>query len=106
MWKAAATPLAQLGIGVFFIAGVVGPTSGPSPWWLVLAASIVSVVLRAVDIESWALLIPGGLVGRARHAFGPRVARAAMALTVVERLVILHFAWTPSMHLPAGRPAR
>jgi magnesium transporter len=88
MWKAAAPPLAQLGIGAFFIAGVVAPTFGRSAWWLVLAATIVSIVLRTIDIESWALLIPGGLVGRARHAFGPRAARAAMALTLVERLVI------------------
>jgi magnesium transporter len=87
MWKAAAPPLAQLGIGAFFIAGV-APTVGPSAWWVVLAATIVSIGLRAMDIESWALLMPGGLVGRARHAFGPRAARAAMALTLVERLVI------------------
>ena len=87
MWKSAAPPLAQLGIGAFFIAGVVAPF-GPSAWWLVLAATIVSMGVRAIDVESWALLIPGGLVGRTRHAFGPRAARAAMALTLVERLVI------------------
>jgi magnesium transporter len=87
-WKAAAAPLAQLGIGAFFIAGVVAPIIGPPAWWLVLAAAMVSMLLRAVEIESWALLIPGGLVGRARHAFGPRAARAGMAVTLVERLVI------------------
>jgi magnesium transporter len=87
MRKSAAPPLAQLGIGAFFIAGVVAPF-GPSAWWLVLAATIVSLAVRAVDIESWALLIPGGLAARARHGFGPRAARAALALTLVERLVI------------------
>jgi magnesium transporter len=87
MWKSAAPPLAQLGIGAFFVAGVVAPF-GPSAWSLALAATIVSIGLRAIDIESWALLIPGGLVGRARHALGPRAARVAMALTLVERLVI------------------
>jgi magnesium transporter len=87
-WKAAAAPLSQLGIGAFFIAGVIAPMLGASAWWLVLAATLVAIALRAIDIESWALLIPGGLAGRSRQAFGPRAARAALALTLVERLLI------------------
>jgi magnesium transporter len=87
-WKAAAPSLAQLGIGAFFIAGVVAPAFGAPAWWLVLAATMVSIGLRVIDIESWALLIPGGLGGRARQAFGARAARLAMALTLVERLMI------------------
>ena len=88
VWRAAAFPLAQLGAGAFFIAGVVAPTLGNSAGWFVLAATALAALLRAIEIESWAFLIPGGLVGRVRHAFGGRAARAAMALTLVERLVL------------------
>jgi len=88
VWRAAAFPIAQLGIGAFFIAGVVAPTLGYTAGWFVLAAAGVAALLRASEIESWAFLIPGGLVGRVKHAFGRRAGRAAMALTLVERLLL------------------
>jgi magnesium transporter len=88
VWRAAAFPLAQFGAGAFFIAGVVTPTLGNAAGWFVLAATAVAALLRAIEIESWAFLIPGGLVGRVKYAFGGRAARAAMALTLVERLVL------------------
>ena len=88
VWRAAAFPIAQLGVGAFFIAGVVAATLGNSAPWFVLGATALAVWLRAIDIESWAFLIPGGLVGRVTQAFGGRAARAAMAITLVERLLL------------------
>jgi hypothetical protein len=44
----------------------------------------LAVFVRAIDIESWALFIPGGIVGRVRYTFGPRVAKVAAAAELVE----------------------
>ena len=88
VWRAAAFPIAQLGAAAFFIAGVVAPTLGDSAGWFVLAATALAAMLRAIDIESWAFLIPGGLVRRVTYAFGGRAARVATAVTLVERLVL------------------
>ena len=60
--KAAALAIAQLGVGAFFIAGVTGTALGESAAWFVLAATLLAAFVRAIDIESWALLIPGGFV--------------------------------------------
>jgi hypothetical protein len=45
-------------------------------------------LVRAIDIESWALLIPGGLVSRVTNAFGPRAAGCAKAAAFVERVLL------------------
>ena len=58
----------------FFIAGVTGTALGESAAWFVLAATLLAAFVRAIDIESWALLIPGGFVSRVTNAFGPRAA--------------------------------
>ena len=50
--------------------------------------SIVGAFVRAIDIESWALLVPGGVVARVDQAFGPRAAKAAAAAGLVERLLL------------------
>jgi magnesium transporter len=86
--KAAALPIAQLGVAAFFVAGVIGPALQGSGGWFVLAATLVAVLVRAIDIESWALLIPGGLESRAMKAFGPRGAGVAAASALVERLLL------------------
>ena len=44
--------------------------------------------MRAIDIESWALLIPGGFVGRVASAFGARAVGFAAAAALVERLLL------------------
>ena len=62
--KAAALAIAQLGVAAFFIAGVTGTALGESAAWFVLAATVLAAFVRAIDIESWALLIPGGFVSR------------------------------------------
>src|SRR5216110_4063490 len=72
VWKAAALALAELGAAAFFIVGVLHGTAGVTAPWFVLAACVLGLLVRAGDIESWALFIPGGLVGRTEQAFGPR----------------------------------
>jgi magnesium transporter len=100
--KAAALSIAQLGIGAFFIAGVVRASLGEAAPWFVLAAASLSALFRAVDIESWALLIPGGLVGRARQAYGPRFSGLAAAAALVERLFLAALACILIGHYASG----
>src|SRR5436190_19119746 len=88
VWKAAALALAELGAAAFFVVGVVHGTVGAFAPWFVLAACCFGLLVRAGDIESWALFIPGGLVGRAEQAFGSRAARSASAAVLVERLLL------------------
>ena len=70
--KAAALAIAQSGVAAFFISGVTWSALGESAGWFVLAATLLAVLIRAIDIESWALLIPGGFVSRVTLAFGHR----------------------------------
>ena len=71
--KAAALSIAQLGVAAFFIAGTARAALSDSAPWFVLAAMILAAFVRAIDIESWALLVPGGLVSRAGRAFAPNL---------------------------------
>jgi magnesium transporter len=80
--------LAELGCAAFFVAGVVFGEVGPSAPWLVLAACVLGVFVRSVDIESWALFIPGGLIGRSEQAFGQRPARVAATVVLLERFLL------------------
>jgi hypothetical protein len=88
VWKAAALAIAQLGIGAFFIAGVTSTALGASAAWFVLAATLLAAFVRAIDVESWALLIPGGFVSRVTGAFGMRAAGLAKAAVLVERVLL------------------
>jgi hypothetical protein len=64
VWRAAAPALAELGIAAFFLAGIASRTLGSAAPWFVLAACIVGAYVRSIDVESWALFVPGGLIGR------------------------------------------
>ena len=86
--KAAALAIAQLGVAAFFISGVARTALGESAAWFVLAATVLAAFVRAIDIESWALLIPGGFVSRVANAFGPRAAGLAKAAALVERVLL------------------
>jgi magnesium transporter len=86
--KAAAPVIAQLGIGAFFVSAVARSTLGESAGWFVLAATVLAGFVRAIDIESWALLIPGGFVSRVTSAFGPQSAGIAVAVALMERLLL------------------
>jgi len=86
--RAAAVVVAQLGMAAFFVAGIVGARLGSSAGWVVLAAAGCAALVRAVDLESWSLLVPGGFVGRIVAAYGPRWAGLATASAFVERLLL------------------
>ena len=85
-WRTIALTLTELGAAAFFISGTVTSAIGGSAPWFVLAAVVAGTVLRAADVESWALFMPGGLPGRVNEAFGRRPARFAAAAVLVERL--------------------
>ena len=78
------------------------PPLGESAAWFVLAATILAVFVRAIDVESWALLMPGGFVGRVTGAFGPRAAACAAAAAFVERLLLGALACLVVGHYLAG----
>jgi magnesium transporter len=88
VWKATALAFAELGIAAFFLMGVAQSFLGEWAPWFVLIACILGAYARAIDIESWALFIPGGLIGRVDCAFGWRPARAAAAAIIAERLFL------------------
>ena len=90
--KAAAFALAELGVAVFFSVGVARSFVGESAAWFVLAACILSALVRAVEIESWSFFIPGGLIGRTSRAFGPRLGNIATAAVLTERLLLVSLA--------------
>jgi len=74
---------------MFFVAGVGRAFIGDFSPWFVLMACALSIVVRAIDIESWAFFLPGGLVARTERAFGPRACSIAMAVTLTERLLLV-----------------
>lgn len=90
--KATALALAELGIGALFVVGVARSFIGESAAWFVLAACALSAFVRAIEIESWAFFIPGGLTGRTERAFGPRIANIATAAVLTERLLLVALA--------------
>jgi magnesium transporter len=110
-WKTAGLVLAQLGIATLFVAGVASPMLGGSAGAFAIAAALLALIARAIDIEGWSLLISGGLVGRVNRALGPRAARVATAATLVERfllgalacIVLGHYAAAVTVIAIAGR---
>src|SRR4029453_2300230 len=100
--KAAALALAELGVAAFFIAGVSSATLGPSAGWFVLVAAVLAAFVRAIDIESWAVFIPGGFVGRVEYAFGPSLAGGAAATVLTERFLLAALAAVVVGHYASG----
>jgi magnesium transporter len=98
VWKAAGLATAQLGAAVWFVAGVTTMTVGAPAPWLVLGAVVIGMFMRAVDVESWALFVPSGLVGRVERAYGPRAARLAAAAILSERLLFTALACVVAAH--------
>jgi hypothetical protein len=72
--RATALVLAEVGVGIFFAVGIARSFVGNSAPWFVLLACGLSVIVRAIDVESWAFLIPGGLIGRAERAMARALA--------------------------------
>ena len=87
VWKSSAIAFAELGAGACFAAGVLSAHLGAWAPWALVAGWLLGAYVRTLDIESWALLIQGGLPGRVGLAFGPRARRVATAATLLERLL-------------------
>jgi magnesium transporter len=87
-WKASALALAELSVSAFFIAGSLVPLVGSTAIWIVAVMCGLGILVRSIDIESWAIFVPGGLAGRARAAFGPTAGAAAAAAALSERLLL------------------
>jgi magnesium transporter len=100
--KAAALALAQLGVAAFFVSGVTTAAVGGSAGWFVLAAILLAAFVRAIDIESWAVFIPGGFVGRVGHAFGTFWAGVAAAAVLTERFLLAALAVVIVGHYASG----
>src|SRR5258705_969548 len=88
VWKAAALAVAELNVAALFVVGALAAQIGSFAPWFILLAWAVSVLVRAIDIESWALFIRGGTAGRVEAAFGHRPAQVAAAATLAERLLL------------------
>ena len=86
--RAAALALPELAFAAFFVGAVVGADGIRLAPWIVLAATLLAVVIRRLDIESWTLFIRGGLAGRVEHAYGGRVANATVGVVLVERILL------------------
>ncbi len=100
--KAGPLAIAELGLAAFFVMGIAHPALQSLTFWFVLAAAIASVFVRAIDIETWALFLPGGLIGRAEQAFGPRVARVTAAGFLAERFLFAALSSVVCGHYIAG----
>ena len=85
--RAAALAIPDLAFAAFFIAAVTVPALGGASPWFVLGAVLLGLLVRVIDVESWALLVPGGIAGRVDRAFGPRASLAASAAILIERLL-------------------
>src|SRR5204863_6298264 len=79
--------LIELGSAAFFAAGVAERMIGPAAPWFVLAAILLGAALRAIDLESCALFIPGGAYGTVKYAFGKGPARLAASAALVEGIL-------------------
>jgi magnesium transporter len=87
VWATATQPIAELGVAVFLVSGLTHAIAGAWASWVVVVACAIGAAVRAADTEAWALLIPGGSPACARRAFGERVAHAAAALLLAERVL-------------------
>lgn len=103
-WRAAALSLPDVGIAVFFIAGVSTSGAGTLAPWFVAAAVLLGLACRTLDVEGWGVRIPGGLAGRAGAAFGPRAAAVAAASQLLERVLFAGLAALVFGHYLAALP--
>ncbi len=102
VWKAAALGIAELGAGAWFVPGIAGSALGGAMPWFVLAAALLGVFIRAVDVESWSMFLPAGVVGRTEAAFGRAAGRLAAATVVAERLLLAALACMIVAHYAGG----
>jgi len=101
-YRAAALAVPDLGFAVFFVVVQARSEVGSAAPWFVLAAVLIGIFIRRLDLESWALFIPGGLTGRVDAAFGARAAMAATAVVIVERVLLAALACVVFAHYAAS----
>jgi magnesium transporter len=90
--RASALALTELGVGLFVVMGIAGARAGAWALPAVVAATLLAVYTRRLDVTSWGLLLPGGLPGRLERAFGRRGHRIGAAAVLTERLLLAAFA--------------
>jgi magnesium transporter len=100
--RAAALALPELAFAAFFAGGVLKDTAGNAGPWIVFVATIIGLAVRRLDLESWALFIPGGLTGRVERAFGSRAATAATGVVIIERVLLTALACVVFGHYVAA----
>jgi len=88
-WRTTVLTLSELGAAAFFVSGITQARYGAAGPWFVLVAVMLGFVVRVVEVENWALFIPGGLAGRVNDAFGPRLSMMAAAAALLERLLFV-----------------
>src|SRR4029079_1576121 len=100
--RAAALALPELAFAAFFVGDLVRETAGDAGPWLLVAATLLGIAVRRLDLESWTLFIPGGLSGRVDRAFGPRAATAAIGIVIGERVLLAALAASTFGHYSAA----
>ncbi|HKW01471.1 MAG TPA: hypothetical protein VJN96_16720, partial [Vicinamibacterales bacterium] len=88
-WRTTVLTLSELGAAAFFVSGITQARYGASGPYFVFVAVMLGLIVRVVEVENWALFIPGGLAGRVNEAFGPRLAMMAAAAALLERLLFV-----------------
>jgi magnesium transporter len=79
--------LVELGGVALLTAGVASELLGTTAPWYALVVVVLGIAVRAVDLESCALFIPGGSYGAARQAFGDRGSTLAASVLLVDYLL-------------------
>src|SRR5262245_27109452 len=103
-WRAAALSIPDVGVAVFFIAGVATSGAGVLAPWFVAAAVLLGLACRTMDVEGWGVHIRGGLPGRAGVAFGPQAAAIAASAQLLERVLFAGLASLVFGHYVAALP--
>ena len=88
VWRATTRALAELGCAAFFIGGMASTGLGAAGPWAVLAVVLLSIVVRAADLEARALFVRGGLYGSVRETLGNRPAAVAVSALLADRLML------------------
>ena len=98
--------IVELGAAAFFAAGIADRAVGDGAPWFLLLAVLIGFAVRAVDLESCALLIPGGFYSAVKDALGKPAARIAASAQFIDRLLLAALAATSAGHYAAmlGRP--
>jgi len=90
--------LIELGTAGLVAAGIGESLVGTAAPWALLAVVLLGFALRAVDLESGALFIPGGLYGIAGHGFGKRTATFAASVLLLDYAILGAFAASAAGH--------